>query len=97
MLQAEAQHRDQAIVEQLIADCAASALADLSSGGQPARGAGALSSAFQPRPTTPTIRAHLINIPTRLARSSRLTLPLSNTCETSWWLGWSGGSGFGRG
>ena len=75
MLQAESQHRGHAIIEQVIADAAASALAHLSSGSFPAnaawavlwaiahnltRAAGALASAFHARAT---IRAHLINIP----------------------------------
>jgi Transposase DDE domain group 1 len=92
MLQAESQHRGHAIVEQLIADAAASALAHLPSGVFTAnaawavlwaiahnltRAAGALASAFHARATTATIRAHLINIPARLARSARrLTLRL---------------------
>jgi Transposase DDE domain group 1 len=92
MLQAESQHRGHAIVEQVIADAAASALAHLPSGSFQAnaawtvlwaiahnltRAAGALASAFHARATTATIRAHLINIPARLARSARrLTLHL---------------------
>jgi hypothetical protein len=90
LLQAESQHRDHAIIEQVIADAAASALAHLPSGTFHAnaawavlwaiahnltRAAGALASAFHARATTATIRAHLINIPARLARSARrLTL-----------------------
>jgi hypothetical protein len=85
LLQAESQHRAHAIIEQVIADAAASALAHLPSGSFPAnaawavlwaiahnltRAAGALASAFHARATTATIRAHLINIPARLARSA---------------------------
>jgi hypothetical protein len=89
MLQAESQHRDHAIIEQVIADAAASALAHLPSGSFPAnaawavlwaiahnltRATGALASTFHARATT-TIRTHLINIPAQLARSAhRLTL-----------------------
>jgi hypothetical protein len=91
-LQAEDHHRDHAIIEQVIADAAASALAHLPSGVFAAnaawtvlwaiahnltRAAGALASAFHARATTATIRAHLINLPARLARSARrLTLHL---------------------
>jgi hypothetical protein len=90
MLQAEGQHRDHAVIEQVIADAAASALAHLPSGvftANPAwavlwaishnltRAAGAVASTFHARATTATIRAHLINVPARLARSARrLTL-----------------------
>ena len=86
MLQAEGQHRDHAVVEQVIADAAASALAHLPSGVFNAnaawavlwaishnltRAAGTLASTFHARATTPTIRAHLINVPARTARSGR--------------------------
>jgi hypothetical protein len=86
LLQAEAQHRDHAIVEQIIADAASSALAHLPSGVFNAnaawavlwaishnltRAAGTLASTFHARATTATIRAHLINIPARIARSAR--------------------------
>jgi DDE family transposase len=102
MLQAESQHRDHAIVEQVIADAAASALAHLPSGSFPAnaawavlwaiahnltRAAGALASAFHARATTATIRAQLINIPARLARSARrltLHLPQQWPWEPAW-------------
>jgi Transposase DDE domain group 1 len=92
MLQAETQHRGHAIIEQVIADAAGSALAHLPSATFTAnaawavlwaithnltRAAGALTGAFHARATTATIRAHLINIPARLARSARrLTLHL---------------------
>jgi hypothetical protein len=86
MLQAETEHRGHAVVEQVIADAKASALAHLPSGSFQAnaawatlwaiahnltRAAGALASPFHPRATTTTIRAHLINIPARLARTAR--------------------------
>jgi hypothetical protein len=92
MLQAESQHRGHAIVEQVIADAVASALAHLPSGVFTAnaawavlwalahnltRAAGALAGAFHAKAATSTIRAHLINVPARLARSARrLTLRL---------------------
>ncbi len=101
-LQAEAQHRDHAIIEQLIADGAASALAHLPSGSFSAnaawavlwaiahnltRATGALASTFHSRATTPTIRAHLINVPARPARSARrltLHLPQRWPWEPAW-------------
>jgi hypothetical protein len=92
MLQAESQHRGHAIVEQLIADAAASALAHLPSGAFNANAAwtvlwaishnltraiGALAGGRHAHATTPTIRAQLINVPARLARGARrLTLHL---------------------
>ena len=104
MLQAEGQHRDHAIVEQVIADAAASALAHLPSGAFNAnaawtvlwaishnltRAAGALASMFHARATTATIRAHLINVPARIARSGRrLTLHLPE--QWPWHGGWDG-------
>jgi hypothetical protein len=102
MLQAESQHRAHAIVEQVIADAAASALAHLPSGSFPAnaawavlwaiahnltRAAGALAGAFHARATTATVRAHLINVPARLARSTRrltLHLPQRWPWEPAW-------------
>jgi hypothetical protein len=92
MLAAESQHRGHAIIEQVIADAAASALAHLPSGAFNAnaawtvlwaiahnltRATGALAGGFHARATTATIRAHLINTPARVARSARrLTLHL---------------------
>jgi hypothetical protein len=102
LLQAEGQHRDHAIVEQVIADAAASALAHLPSGVFNAnaawavlwaiahnltRAAGTLASAFHARATTATIRAHLINVPARIARSARrltLHLPTGWPWEAAW-------------
>jgi hypothetical protein len=104
LLQAESQHRGHAIVEQLIADAAASALAHLPSGAFNANAAwtvlwaiahnltralGALAGGPHARATTSTIRAHLINVPARLARSARrLTLHLPQTWpwEPAWTL-----------
>jgi Transposase DDE domain group 1 len=102
MLQAEAAHRGHAIVEQVIADLKNSALAHLPSGTFTAnaawlvlaaiafnltRAAGALASAFHAHATTATIRAHLINVPARLARSARrliLHLPRDWPWEHDW-------------
>lgn len=104
MLQAEAQHRAHAIIEQVIADAAASALAHLPSGAFAAnaawavlwaishnltRAAGALASAFHARATSATIRAHLVRVPARIARSARhLTLHLPQNWP--WADSWTG-------
>jgi hypothetical protein len=86
MLQAELQHRQHATIEQVIADGKGSALAHLPSGRFQAnaawltlwaithnllRAAGSLAGSFHARATTATLRAHLVNIPARLARSAR--------------------------
>lgn len=86
MLQAEREHRHHAVVEQVIADSKASALAHLPSGHFHAnaawltlwaisynllRATGALTSAFHARATTATLRAHLVQVPARIARSAR--------------------------
>jgi hypothetical protein len=102
MLQAESQHRGHAIVEQVIADAAGSALAHLPSGSFNAnaawvvlwaiahnltRAAGVLAGTFHARATTATIRAHLINVPARLARGARrltLHLPERWPWEPAW-------------
>jgi len=102
MLQAETQHRGHAIVEQVIADAANSALAHLPSGIFTAnaawavlwaiahnltRAAAVLAGAFHARANTATIRAHLINVPARLARSARrvtLHLPQRWPWQPAW-------------
>jgi hypothetical protein len=102
MLAAEAAHRAHAIVEQVIADLKNGPLAHLPSGKFAAnsawlvcaamafnltRAAGTLASTLHAKATTGTIRAQLINVPARLARSARrLTLHLPNSWpwETSW-------------
>ena len=86
MLQAETQHRGHAVIEQVIADAKASALAHLPSASFQAnaawatlwaiahnlsRAAGVLASPFHAKATTATIRAHLINVPARVARTAR--------------------------
>jgi hypothetical protein len=102
MLQAEAAHRGHAIVEQVIADLKNSALAHLPSGTFTAnaawlvcatiafnltRAAGCLASTFHARATTATIRAQLITVPGRLARSARrlvVHLPRDWPWEHDW-------------
>ncbi|MED7829044.1 transposase, partial [Streptomyces chiangmaiensis] len=101
-LQAEREHRHHAVVEQVIADSKASALAHLPSGHFHAnsawltlwamaynllRATGALTSAFHARATTATLRAHLIHVPARLARSARritLHLPHNWRWQHAW-------------
>ena len=102
MVQAEGFHRDHAIIEQVIADAAASALAHLPSGLFTAnaawavlwaiahnltRAAGCLAGTFHAHATTATIRAHLITVPARLARSARrliLHLPERWPWQPAW-------------
>lgn len=102
MLQAEGQHRDHAVIEQIIADAAAGALAHLPSGVFTAnaawavlwaiahnltRAAGTLAGTFHARATTATIRAHLINVPARVARGARrvtLHLPAGWPWQAAW-------------
>ena len=86
MLQAEKSHRAHAIVEQVIADLKAGALAHLPSSSFSANGAwlalaaisfnltraaGAIASVFHAKATTATIRRQLIAVPGRLAKSAR--------------------------
>jgi hypothetical protein len=102
MLEAEKAHRAHAIVEQVIADLKNGPLAHLPSGQFWAnsawlvcaamafnltRTAGTLASAFHSRATTGTIRAQLINIPARLARSAR-RLILHLPTGWPWRHGW---------
>jgi hypothetical protein len=99
---AETTHRQHAVIEQVHADLKAGPLAHLPSGSFAAnsawlvlaaiafnltRAAGALASAFHAKATTGTIRAQLINVPARLARSARrlrLRLPRDWPWETAW-------------
>jgi hypothetical protein len=101
-LQAEREHRHHAVVEQVIADSKASALAHLPSGHFHAnaawltlwamtynllRAAGALASAFHAKATTATLRAQLVRVPARIARSARritLHLPLNWRWQHAW-------------
>lgn len=86
LVEAEKAHRRHAIVEQVIADLKASALAHLPSGSFNAnaawlllaclsynltRAAGCIASLFHAAATTATIRADLIEVPARLATSAR--------------------------
>jgi hypothetical protein len=102
MLQAEKAHRAHAIVEQVIADLKNGPLAHLPSGHFWAnsawlvcaamafnltRAAGTLASAFHAKATTGTIRAQLITVPGRLARSARrltLHLPTGWPWQQAW-------------
>ncbi len=102
LVQAEKTHREHAIIEQVIADLKQGPLAHLPSGSFPAnsawlvlaamafnltRAAGCLASTFHARATTGTIRAQLINVPTRLARSARrqvLHLPERWPWQQAW-------------
>jgi hypothetical protein len=102
MLEAEKAHRAHAIVEQVIADLKNGPLAHLPSGHFWAnsawlvcaamafnltRTAGCLASTVHARATTGTIRAQLITIPARLARSARrltLHLPTGWPWQTAW-------------
>ncbi|SCF83830.1 IS1380 family transposase [Streptomyces sp. Ncost-T10-10d] len=92
MLRAEREHRHHAVIEQVIADSKASALAHLPSGHFHAnaawltlwamtynllRATGAVTSAFHAKATTATLRTHLVQVPARIARSARrITLHL---------------------
>ena len=86
LIQAEEQHRDHAIVEQLFADLICGPLAHLPSGCFPAnaawlacaaithnltRAAGALASPFHAKARGTTIRSHLIAVAARIARHGR--------------------------
>jgi hypothetical protein len=102
MLDAEAAHRGHAIIEQVIADLKGGPLAHLPSGKFTAnaawlvlaaiafnltRAAGALASAFHAKATTATLRAQLIAVPARLARTARrliLHLPRDWPWQTAW-------------
>ena len=102
MLEAEKAHRGHAIVEQVIADLKNGPLAHLPSGSFWAnsawlvlatmafnltRTAGTLASAFHAKATTGTIRAQLISVPGRLARSARrlvLHLPTGWPWQSAW-------------
>ena len=102
MLAAERAHRAHAIVEQVIADLENGPLAHLPSGQFWAnsawlvcaamafnltRTAGTLASTFHAKATTGTIRAQLITVPRRFARSARrltLHLPTGWPWQTAW-------------
>ncbi len=103
LLQAEEQHRDHAVIEQVFADWTDGPLAHLPSGRFPAnaawltlaaithnllRAAGCLASPFHGKARGATIRAHLINVAARTARSGRghltLHLPLAWHHQAEW-------------
>jgi Transposase DDE domain group 1 len=102
MLDAEATHRAHAVVEQVIADLKAGPLAHPPSGKFTAnaawlvlaaiahnltRAAASLASTTHARARTATIRAQLITVPARIARSARrLTLHLPT--DWPWQPGW---------
>ena len=86
MIQAEAQHRDHAVVEQVFADLSSGPLAHLPSGHFPAnaawltlaaicynltRAAGTLAGPFHARARGATIRRQLITVAARIARHGR--------------------------
>jgi DDE family transposase len=102
MLNAEADHRRHAVIEQVIADLKSGPLAHLPSGQFAANGAwlvlaaiafnltraaGALASTFHARATTATIRAQLINVPARPVRSAR-QLRLRLPANWPWQADW---------
>ncbi len=91
MIQAEAQHRDHAIIEQVFADSSDGPLAHLPSGHFPAnaawltcaaichnltRAAGALAGPFHAKARGATIRSQLISVAARIARHGRGHLTL---------------------
>jgi len=102
MLDVEADHRKHAIIEQVIADLKSSALAHLPSGSFAAnsawlvlaavafnltRAVGALASAFHAKAASGTVRAQLISVAARVARSARrstLHLPTRWPWATAW-------------
>jgi Transposase DDE domain group 1 len=99
MLEAELHHRQHAIIEQAIADGKSSALAHLPSGRFQAnaawltlwamshnllRAAGVLASAFHAKATTATLRAHLVHVPARLARTARIKLTAHLPANWPW-------------
>ena len=102
-LQAEREHRHHAVVEQVIADTKAGALAHLPSGHFHAnaawltlwamtynllRATGALTSPFHTKATTATLRSHLVQVPARIARSARrITLHLPHNWP--WQQAWT--------
>ena len=102
LVQAEKSHREHAIIGQVIADLKSGPQAHLPSGSfmtnsawlvlaamafNLTRAAGRLASAFHARATTATLRAHLINVPTRLAPCAR-KLVLHLPGRWPWQLAW---------
>lgn len=107
LVDVEATHRGHAIVEQVIADLKDSAIAHLPSSRFAAnaawvvcaaiafnlsRAVGCLAGGRFPKAETGTIRARLINVPARLARSARRThlhLPRDWLHEDQWLTAWN--------
>jgi hypothetical protein len=103
LVPAEADHRRHAVIEQVIADGKAGPLAHLPSGHFQAnaawltcwaithnllRAAGSLASVFHTTATTATLRAHLIAVPARLARSARCYLTVHLPRHWPWRDAW---------
>jgi hypothetical protein len=104
LIQAEAQHRDHAIIEQVNADLIDGPLAHLPSGSFAAnaawltcaaiahnllRATGTLASAFHARARGATLRRHLINIPARTARHGHGHLTLHLPAHWRWQHAWT--------
>ena len=107
LVEAELDYRQHAIIEQVISDLKAGPLAHLHSGVHTANGAWLACAAMAfnltraiavaaggtlTKATTATIRARLINIPARIARSARrlrLHLPRNWLWATSWQRAWT--------
>jgi hypothetical protein len=103
LIQAESQHRDHAIIEQVFADLYAGPLAHLPSGVFTAnaawltlaaithnltRAVGCLASAFHARARGATVRHQLISVPARLARHGRGHLTLHLPEHWPWAAEW---------
>jgi hypothetical protein len=111
MVEAEATHRDHAIIEQTFSDLKAGPLAHMPSGSFAAnsawtvlaaiafnltRATGTLASKFHAKATTATIRAQLITVPGRIARSARkirIHLPQNWPWEQVWQFMFTAASG----
>jgi hypothetical protein len=105
LVTAEAEHRDHAIIEQVLADLYDGPLAHLPSGSFPAnacwltlaalthnllRAAGTLASVFHARARGATLRRHLVDVPARLARHGRGNIVLHLPEHWPWQQAWSG-------
>ena len=111
MLTAETTHRDHAIVEQTFSDLKAGPLAHMPSGSFAAnsawtvlaaiafnltRATGTLASKFHAKAITATIRAQLITVPARIARSARklrVHLPQNWPWEQAWQIMFTAATG----
>jgi hypothetical protein len=105
LVTAEGEHRDHAIVEQVISDLYDGPLAHLPSASFAAnacwlalaalthnllRAAGALASIFHSKARGATLRRHLVNIPARLARHGRGNITLHLPEHWPWQDAWAG-------